>query len=177
MKILTFTLWLAIFGLFSLSPPTEAEPAAQAIPAQALRQPADIEAFVREGCPHCGKAGEFLEKLRREQPSLRVVIHDVSQDPAALERLKQIAGQLNVKAARVPAFAVGGQLILGFTDESISGPLIREALAQTGKVAVPAANDEAASCEAEASLSCGPGSPPSAVPRLPESFAIDWDTR
>ena len=51
---------------------------------------ADIEVFVRNGCPHCAKAELFLQELKREQPALRIVIHDV-QVPAALEQLQLLA--------------------------------------------------------------------------------------
>ena len=36
---------------------------------EAAAQPADIEVFVREGCPHCVKAEEFLAKLICNDPS------------------------------------------------------------------------------------------------------------
>lgn len=172
MKILSLALWLAAIGLFGLSLPTGAEPAALASPSEALRQQADIEVFVRAGCPHCAKAEAFLETLRRENPALRVAVSDVSQNPAALERLKQIAEQLNVKSARVPAFAVGGQLILGFSDATSSGGLIRLALARRGAAAT--ATDGAGSCEAEDSLACGPDTPPPVAASQPESFEIEF---
>jgi glutaredoxin len=136
-------------------------------------QPPDIEVFVREGCPHCAKAEEFLEKLRQEKPGLRIVVRDVMRDPAALQRLQQVAEQLQVKSARVPAFAVGGQLILGFADELSSGQLIRDALSKTVAASLPKA-DDSSSCEAEDSLSCGPDATPPAPAPKPESFAIDF---
>jgi len=168
MKTFTFILWLVLVGLSIPSPSA----LAQANLTQFQQQPADIEAFVREGCPHCGKAEEFLEKLQREQPALKLVVRDVTKEPAALERLKQIAEQLQAQSVRVPAFAVGGQLILGFADETSSGSLIRDALAQKGRGQIPA-SDETSSCEAEDSLSCGPNSPPPAV-KPAETFAIDF---
>jgi len=171
MKIFTLALWLAAISLPGLSLPACAEPTVPAIPAEALRQRFDIEVFIRAGCPHCAKAEEFLEQLQHENPALRVAVSDVSQDPAALERLKQIAGQLNVKSARVPAFAVGGQLILGFSDAASSGGLIRQALARRGAAA---AVGGAGSCEAEESLSCGPDTPPPAAASQPESFEIEF---
>jgi glutaredoxin len=58
----------------------------------AAAQPsADIELFVREGCPHCAAAETFLTALNRERPSLTIVIHDVSKDPGALARLQELA--------------------------------------------------------------------------------------
>jgi len=73
-----------------------------------------IEAFVREGCPHCAKAEEFLAQLGKERPGLRIVIRDVQKEPAALERLKELARAQRGAVARVPAVYVGGQLIVGY---------------------------------------------------------------
>jgi glutaredoxin len=137
-----------------------------------VEQPADIEAFVRTGCPHCAKAEEFLEKLRQEKPGLRIVVRDVAQDPAALQRLQQLAERLHVATARVPAFAVGGQLIVGYADELSSGRLIRDALS-TAKPASQPDIPESASCEAEESFACKPDTTPPAPPK-PESFALDF---
>jgi len=141
-------------------------------PTLAAERQANIEVFVRAGCPHCAQAEMFLDRLRREQPALRVVVRDVGE-PAALARLRQVAASLNVSAPRVPAFAVGGQLIVGYTDELTSGRLIRDALAQNGKHAAPAA-DAQGSCEAEDSLACGPDAPLPAAASPPEGFAIDF---
>jgi hypothetical protein len=47
---------------------------------QAAADPNAIEAFVREGCPHCAKAEEFLAQLQRERPALRVTIRDVQKE-------------------------------------------------------------------------------------------------
>ena len=40
--------------------------------------PADIEAFVRPGCPHCAEAEEFLADLQNQKPSLHIVIHNIA---------------------------------------------------------------------------------------------------
>ena len=58
--------------------------AAQAADSPPLASPPTIEAFVREGCPHCAKAEEFLARLGMEQPALRIVIRDVQKEPAAM---------------------------------------------------------------------------------------------
>jgi len=95
-------------------------------------QPADIEVFVREGCPHCAGAKKFLAKLQREQPQLRIVILDVGKEPAALQRLKQLVEKNGATVARVPAFSIAGQLIVGFSDDASTGRLIRDSLAKSG---------------------------------------------
>ncbi|OGT10758.1 MAG: hypothetical protein A3J49_10070 [Gallionellales bacterium RIFCSPHIGHO2_02_FULL_57_16] len=97
----------------------------------ASAQPADIEVFVREGCPHCARAEAFLAPLIQEQPELRIMIRDVLKEPAALERLTRIVKDRGGTLVRVPSFAVGSQLIVGFSDEAATDQLIRTTLAQT----------------------------------------------
>ena len=132
-------------------------------------QSADIEVFVRSGCPHCAKAELFLEVLKREQPALKIVIHDVSLEPAALERLQQLAKNQGIGTLRVPAFLVGGQFITGYSDELTTGQLVRGALiqAQTRK------NQEASgSCEAKPSTSCEPGN--EVASQAAQPFVLDF---
>ena len=131
-------------------------------------QSADIEAFVREGCPHCAEARKFLAKLQQEQPQLRIAIRDVGREPAALERLQSIAESRGNVQVRVPAFAVGGQLIVGYS-KAASDKLIRDTLARARPSAPQSA---AASCEAEESYTCGPDTAPLAPES--ETFAIEF---
>ena len=128
---------------------------------------ASIEAFVREGCPHCAKAEEFLARLQQEQRSLTIVVRDVQKDPSALERLKELARTQGAGAARVPAVYVGGQLIIGYSEEASTDKLIRSALA--GRAASAAAAD-AGTCEAEDSLACPQAGAKGAAP--PETFEV-----
>lgn len=135
----------------------------------AAAQQADIEAFVREGCPHCAKAEAFLAKLKQEQPGLRVAIRDVLREPAALERLKHLAETRDAATVRVPAFWVGGQLIVGFSAEANTGQMIRD------RVAVARAQNHqasAASCGAEELPTCEAGVPVRMAP--PENFSVDF---
>jgi glutaredoxin len=115
-----------------------------------------IEAFVREGCPHCAKAEEFLAQLQKERPTLAIVVRDVQKEPAALERLKELAQQTKTATVRVPAVYVRGQLIVGFSPEASTDTLIRDAL--EGRQAGADAG-AAGACDAEESLACpkGPG--------------------
>ena len=133
-------------------------------------QTADIEVFVREGCPHCARAEQFLARLQQEQPALRIEIHDVSREPAAMERLQHFAASHGTALVRVPAFAVGGKLIIGYSEEASTGQLIRDSLAQAQPPRPPAA--PAAGCDAAESLACGPDTTPPV--RQPETFAVDF---
>jgi glutaredoxin len=135
--------------------------AAQAPSASAQR----IEAFVREGCPHCAKAEEFLAQLNRERPSLTIVVRDVQKEPAALDRLKELAQQTETGTVRVPAIYVRGVLIVGFSPEAGTDRRIRAAL--DGRRAGAQAS-AAGTCEAEESLAC-PKSPEAAAD---EGYAV-----
>lgn len=131
----------------------------------APQESADIEAFVREGCPHCEEAEKFLQALALEQPWLRIVVRDIHRDPGALDRLRQIARTTDANLS-VPTFYMRGQIIVGYSDESTTGKLIRNALTQPPPEPQPQADAED-SCEAEARLSCEPESaPPPVEPEL-----------
>ena len=145
--------WLAFMAVAAVAPK------AGAVEAQA------IEAFVREGCPHCAKAEAFLATLQGEQPTLRIVVRDVQKEPAALERLKQLAQATGTKAA-VPAVYAGGQLIVGYSEEASTDKLIRSAL----KGQAVAGSSASGSCEAEESLACP--QQPGAAAATPEDFAV-----
>jgi glutaredoxin len=113
----------------------------------------DIEAFVRDGCPHCAKAEAFLAELQREQPALSIVVRDVGTDEAALARLKALAtSRGGADNLRVPALSVRGQLIVGFSSEARTDALIRAALAAAPEPGATPATTLA--CAADASRGC-----------------------
>lgn len=133
---------------FSVAAPA----AAEVPPASADAQ--RIEVFVREGCPHCAKAEEFLAQLNKERPSLTIVVRDVQKEPAALDRLKELARETGTGTVRVPAIHVRGALIVGFSPEAGTDRLVRAAL--DGRRA-GARVSAAGTCEAEESLACPKG--------------------
>ena len=132
------------------------------IASAAERQP-DIDAYVREGCPHCAKAEIFLEKLRHEQPQLNIAIADIGKDPAALQRLRQIMEQHGVQQLRVPTLIVGKMVFLGYS-EGVTDRMIRDELARLSVAASPAA-----SCS-ESQVPCAPDAakPPA------ETFSVNF---
>jgi hypothetical protein len=100
--------------------PVQSEPQQAESPAEISAQTVDIEVFVREGCTNCDKASEFLQKLHSLQPHLIINIRDVRKEPAALVLLKRMAKNQDETTLDYPAFVVGGQLIMGFSDEANS---------------------------------------------------------
>ena len=81
----------------------------------------DVEVFVRTGCPHCEAAKAFLEDLRRARPELRILIHAIDRDPAALARLETLARAQALAVVGVPTFYLRGELIVGYQDERTTG--------------------------------------------------------
>jgi glutaredoxin len=96
--------------------------------ARAVDSGPDVEVFVRSGCPHCEAAKRFLEQLHRERPSLRIAVRDVEADPAALQRLTQLAAERGILRLGVPAFFIGTDLIVGFLSAETTGAEIRAGL-------------------------------------------------
>ncbi|MDD1616510.1 MAG: hypothetical protein CG439_1638 [Methylococcaceae bacterium NSP1-2] len=132
---------------------------------------ADIEVFVRSGCPHCTKAESFLQTLQQEQPTLKIVIRDISKDSAALQRLQLLAKNQGVRTVRIPAFQVRGELLIGYSDETSTGQLIRDVLAQ--RPLATNHQDSSVSCEAEQAVSCE-ASTELAKPTPPATFAVNF---
>ena len=89
----------------------------------------DIEIFDREDCLQCDKAREFLSRLKSLQPQVRVITRDVRKEPAALQLLKRMAQNQGNAELDYPAFVVGGQLIIGFSEEAGTAQLILDTLA------------------------------------------------
>jgi glutaredoxin len=125
-----------------------------------------VEAFVREGCPHCAQAEAFLAQLGGEDPTLRIVVRDVGREPAALDRLKELARASPGAAARVPAVYAGGELIVGYTKEAGTDKLIRAALAGQGAASDAKPLDTGSCAAEEDALACA------AQPGEPERFEI-----
>ncbi len=148
----------ALAGLPPLASGESTTPARDVVASTLSERPADIEIFVREGCPHCATAEIFLAALGRDRPELRIVVRDVGKDPAALARLKAMAQALGAGSVRVPATFVGNQLIVGFSPGAGSDKAILDALARKPASArPPQVADGAGVCAAEESLSCDAG--------------------
>lgn len=132
--------------------------------------PIDIEVFIREECTQCDKAKEFLTKLHNLRPQLKIVVRDVRKEPAALELLKRVAQNQGDIALDYPAFVVGGQLIIGFSEEASTAQLILDNLSLLVQTA-PQAGKKTPDCESIKDLGCGL-IPPAPVSK-PESINFD----
>ena len=99
----------------------------------------DLEVFVRAGCPHCESEKVFLDELRRERPSLRIVIYDVAENSTARQRLATLAAERGIANIGVPTFLIGTELIVGFLSAETTGTELRARLGQRAQGAAPPA--------------------------------------
>lgn len=80
-------------------------------------QAADIlEVYVREGCPHCASAKQFLAEYGRQHPELTIVYRAIDRDPQAREALMTISEQAGVWPPGVPTFVHKGEVMVGHAD-------------------------------------------------------------
>lgn len=132
---------------------TPAIPAEKETAADLATGTVDIEVFVREDCPHCDKAKEFIAKLHSLKPQLKIIFRDVRKEPAALELLKRMAQNQAGNPIDYPAFVVGGQLIIGFTEEASTAQLILDTLAASHPKVQNGGNNND-NCDTGKELSC-----------------------
>jgi glutaredoxin len=97
----------------------------------------DLEVFVRAGCPHCEAAKVFLGELRREQPSLRIIVHDIAENSVARQRLAMLVAERGITNIGVPAFLIGTELIIGFLSADTTGAEIRARLDRLNQDTTP----------------------------------------
>ena len=83
-----------------------------------------LQVFVREGCPHCVAAEEFLAGLARQEPELRVLYRAVDRDEAARDELVERTRRAGLWPPGVPTFAIEDRVLVGFEDASRSGPAL-----------------------------------------------------
>jgi glutaredoxin len=128
-----------VLGLCLAALPVTAGPG-PSIPQQSSGQNT-LEVFVRDGCPHCADAKDFLSRLARERPDVRIVYRPVDRDERALEDLLQRSRDAGIWPPGVPTFVANGRMLVGFDDAEHSGPAV---LALLGPAAPPADEIESA---------------------------------
>lgn len=90
-----------------------------------------LDAFVREGCPHCRDAKAFLVGLEQRWPGIRVRLEDVVKDNAALQRMYDLAKQHQVTVVSLPCLYFCGRLLVGYQDDQTTGRQIEQLLEES----------------------------------------------
>lgn len=95
---------------------------------QQVEEALTLHAFVREGCPHCRDAKVFLGGLQKRWPAVRVQLHDVVQDKAALKQMQDLATNHRVAAASLPCFLLCGRFLVGYDNDFTTGEQLERLL-------------------------------------------------
>jgi glutaredoxin len=83
-----------------------------------------LQVFVRDGCPHCIAAEEFLAGLAERKPELRVLYRPVDRDESARDDLVERTRRAGLWPPGVPTFVLDDRVLVGFEDASRSGPAL-----------------------------------------------------
>jgi len=87
-----------------------------------------IYLFWTQGCPHCAHEKEFLARLHRADPYIKIVALELSGNPGNRELFQKVGKALNADISSVPFTVIGTQYVLGWQDESTTGLTIAMAL-------------------------------------------------
>ncbi|MFP5339082.1 MAG: glutaredoxin family protein [Gammaproteobacteria bacterium] len=102
-----------------------------AAPTYALANPPVLEVFVRDGCPHCSAAKDFLVELAERHPQLEIRLREVDRDPSARADLLRLSREAGSWPPAVPTFVIGERLLVGFDDAEHSGAQLIALLEQS----------------------------------------------
>lgn len=119
-RLLTFWLGLALAGVIFGVALAGTEPAKADASAHSANH--ELVVYVRDGCPHCADAKQFLVQIARERPHLQVSLRAVDQDPAARDELIALSRRNGVWPPGVPTFSMAGRVLVGFGSAADSGP-------------------------------------------------------
>jgi thiol-disulfide isomerase/thioredoxin len=88
----------------------------------------NIYFFWGEGCPHCEDEKQFLEKLEKKYPEVRINDFEVWNNSENRKLLMEVSKKLNANVSGVPFTVVGEHYFIGWYDEQASGPAIENAV-------------------------------------------------
>lgn len=85
-----------------------------------------INFFYGDGCPHCVKEEEFLDKMKEKYPQVVVKEYEVWHDEENLKLLDSVGKKIGAKISGVPLTVIGDKYVAGFLDEATTGLQIEE---------------------------------------------------
>lgn len=109
--------YLALLLMFAL--PLAAPATAPPTPA-----PAELQVFVREGCPHCAEAKAYLPIFAHTRPWLRIVYRPVDHDANARDELIRLSQSAGIWPPGVPTFVFQNRMLVGFENAERTGPAL-----------------------------------------------------
>lgn len=98
--------------------------------------------FYSKGCPHCSKEKEFLQKLKKEDSSIKVKEYEISQNPDYLQLLIKVGKRLSADTSGIPFTVIGDEYIIGFFDEETTGNQIKQLIEKEKQGGYPVVVEE-----------------------------------
>ena len=98
-------------------------------------RPDVLQVFVRDGCPHCTEAKEFLPVFSSDRPWLQIVYRSVDRDQAARDDLVRYSRNADIWPPGVPTFVFNNQVLMGFESPERTGPKLAALVA--GHATIP----------------------------------------
>jgi len=87
-----------------------------------------LTAYVRNGCPHCKAAKEFLTKYGSRYPALKIVYREVTTDKTASQEMRDVARRYSQRAASLPLLHYCNGVSIGYSTERTTGVKILKTL-------------------------------------------------
>lgn len=87
-----------------------------------------LDVYTRIGCSRCIAAKKYLEQLVKRYPAFKVRYRELTNDVHARSDLDQLVDRFKRAATSTPVFHFMDSLIVGFDQESTSGPRIEGVL-------------------------------------------------
>ncbi len=85
--------------------------------------------FWAQGCPHCEREIEFLQRLEGEEPRLRVRYLEVTRDAASRRAFAAVVERIGLEEPAVPLTVVGAAAIVGYEGDATTGAELRRRVA------------------------------------------------
>jgi len=97
----------------------------QPIPALA-QEKVNIYFFYGQGCPHCGKETDFLDKLEEERDDIEIFRYEIYNNSSNANLLKKVGQSLEADVRGVPVCFIEDEYVGGFYNEEVTGGQIIE---------------------------------------------------
>lgn len=82
--------------------------------------------FYGNGCPHCAKEEEFLEKIEQEYDNIEIYKYETWYNRENAQKLAKVARELNLNVGGVPILIVGESVIVGYYNDQVTGRKITD---------------------------------------------------
>ncbi|OGN61643.1 MAG: hypothetical protein A3F40_00440 [Chlamydiae bacterium RIFCSPHIGHO2_12_FULL_27_8] len=108
-KFLILIPFFSIFSLFSLNE-------------------VNIYFFWGNGCPHCKKEEDFLQKIEKKYSNVKINSYEISRNKENKELLKEIGSKMEMKISSLPITIINDKYFIGFHSDNTTGKAIENVI-------------------------------------------------